>query len=164
MAEKRIASSSVANEIRTRFVPKTRIRSGLVSMSPWLDLVLLLIFVVFIESRIVLQPGIVVDLPETAFIEGAEPGMVVVVTMIDGPEGKSEIIFFDDESYVMGNRRRMDELKAEIRDYRRDRRNTSLTLYADNRVAHGTVTRLVQMARDVGVEQVNIGSRVSLKR
>jgi biopolymer transport protein ExbD len=164
MAEKRIASSAAANEIRTRFVPKSRIRSGLVSMSPWLDLVLLLIFVLFIESRIVLQPGIVVDLPETAFVEGAEPGMVVVVTMIDGPEGKSEIIFFDDESYVMGNRRRMDELKAEIRDYRRDRRNTSLTLYADNRVAHGTVTRLVQMARDVGVEQVNLGSRVSLKR
>lgn len=164
MAEKRIVSSTAANEIRTRFVPKSRIRSGLVSMSPWLDLVLLLIFVIFIQDQIILQPGVVVELPRTTFVEGVEPGMVAIIAMIDGPDGKSEIVFFDDESYVTADDQRMSDLKRAIGNYRRDLPNTSLTLYADSRVTHGTVTRLVQIAREVGIEQINMGSRIGSDR
>ena len=72
-------SGWAASELRTRFIPKSRIRTGLVSMSPWLDFVLILIFFLFAESRIVLQPGVVVELPTASFSEGVAPGMVATV-------------------------------------------------------------------------------------
>jgi len=152
-------SGWTARELRTRYVPKSRLRNGLVSISPWLDLVLVLVFALFLESRIVLRPGVVVELPVATFEEGVENGMVAVVLSIDSPEGKTELVFFNDKPYTAGNAQRMEELKSALSDYRRDHSDTSLTLYADSGVFHGTVLRLVQMAREVGVDRVNMATQ-----
>ena len=158
MASPRKASGWTASELRTRFVPRSRIRSGLVSMSPWLDFVFLLIFILFVESRIILQPGVVIDLPTGAFSEGVEPGMIVTVLSLKVPEGRSEIVFFDDEPYLVEDAERLGALKMAFSDYRKTHGDASLTLYADKHVEHGTVSTLVQMARAVGVERVNWGT------
>jgi len=160
MTETRKSSGWTASRLRTRFVPKSRIRHGLVSMSPWLDLVLILLFFLFAESRILLQPGLVVELPVAAFEEGVETGMIAVVVALESPEGRSEIVFFDDEPYAVDDDLRMDELKVALSEYRKGHTDTALTLYADKTVSHGTVSRLVQMARGVGVERVNMGTQV----
>ncbi|MBT3191187.1 MAG: hypothetical protein HN341_01400 [Verrucomicrobia bacterium] len=154
------ASGWTAAELRTRFVPKSRIRSGLVSMSPWLDLVLLLIFFLAAEPRITLRPGVVVDLPSASFDEGVESGMIATVLALSGPGGPSEIVFFDDEPYDVEDGDRLGELKTALADYRKTHSDTALTLYADRRVAHGTVSALIQMARSVGVERVNMGTQM----
>jgi biopolymer transport protein ExbD len=163
MTETRKTSGWTANRLRTRFVPKSRIRHGLVSMSPWLDLVLILLFFLFTESRILLQPGIVVELPAATFEEGVETGMIAVVVALDRPEGRSEIVFFDDEPYAVDDEIRMTELKVALADYRKGHTDTALTLYADRTVSHGTVSRLVQMARGVGVERVNMGMQAEME-
>ena len=163
MTQDRKASGWTASELRTRFVPKSRLRHGLVSMSPWLDLVLILIFFLFAESHILLQPGIVVELPTATFEEGVETGMIAVVVALERPDGRSEIVFFDDEPYAVDDAIRMAELKVALSDFRKGHSDTALTLYADRSVSHGTVSRLVQMARGVGVERVNIGTQAEMK-
>lgn len=160
MKDARKTSGWMANRLRTRFVPKSRIRHGLVSMSPWLDLVLILLFFLFAESRILLQPGLVVELPVATFEEGVETGMIAVVVALERPEGRSEIVFFDDEPYAVDDDARMTKLEAALADHRKRHTDTALTLYADRTVSHGTVSRLVQMARGVGVERVNMGTQV----
>ena len=161
MTNIRKTSGWTASELRTRFIPKSRIRHGLVSMSPWLDLVLILLFFLFAESRIVLQPGVVVELPVATFEEGVETGMIAVVVALERPEGRSEIVFFDDEPFAVEDEIRMTELKVALADYRKSHTDTALTLYADRTVSHGTVSRLVQMARGVGVERVNLGTQAN---
>mgnify|MGYP006423794473 CR=1 FL=1 len=159
MSEDHKITAWTASELRTRFVPKSRIRNGLVSMSPWLDLVLLLIFFLFAESRIVLRPGVVVDLPAASFSEGVASGMIATVVSLKGLDGRSEVVFFDDEPYGVSDADRMSALKVALADYRKVHSDSALTLYADRRVEHGTVSALVQMARSVGVDRVNLGTQ-----
>ena len=51
----------------------------------------------------------------------------------------------------------MAELKVAFEDYRNDSSETALTIYADKNISHGTISSIVQMARDVGLERVNLG-------
>ena len=83
-----------------------------------------------------------------------------MVVALESPEGRTEIVFFDDEPYAADDDVRMDELKVALSEYRKGHTDTALTLYADKTVSHGTVSRLVQMARGVGVERVNMGTQV----
>jgi biopolymer transport protein ExbD len=127
-------------------------------MSPWLDFVLLLFFFMFAESRIVLNPGVIVELPSAEFAEGVSGGMVAVVTLFDRPEGRSEVVFFDDEPYAVNDDSRMSELKDDLKKYQLKHNDTSLTIYADKSIMHGTMSRIVSMARDIGLERVNMGT------
>jgi len=148
-----------AGELRTRFVPKSRIRSGIASISPWLDFVLLLFFFMFAEGRISLQPGVIVNLPVGSFNEGVTSDMIAVVLSLDSPDGESEIVFFDDEPYATNDELRMSELKKAFGVYRSNHDETVLTIYADDKIRHGTVSKILQIARDVGLERVNMGTR-----
>ena len=53
----------------------------------------------------------------------------------------------------------MQALEGAFEAYRRANSHTSLTLYADKRIAHGTVSELVRMARSAGLDRVNWGMR-----
>lgn len=159
MTSARKGSGWKASALRTRFVPKSRIRHGIVSMSPWLDLILLMVFCLLIESRILLQPGVVVELPSGTFETGVETGMIAVVVTLDTPTGVREMVFFDDEPYAVDDPSRMDALAAAFADFRQTHDETVLTVYTDRNVAHGTVSRLVQVARSVGLQRINMGTR-----
>jgi biopolymer transport protein ExbD len=132
-------------------------RTGLSSMSPWLDFVLLLLFFMFAESRIVLRPGVIVELPTAEFEEGISSGMIAVVLALESPEGRSEVVFFDDEPYAADDEKRMAELKQAFYKYHSDHNDTALTIYADKTIKHGTVSGIVRMARDIGLDRVNMG-------
>jgi biopolymer transport protein ExbD len=152
------ASGWAADELRTRFVPKSRIRNGLVSVAPWLDILLLFVFVLLLESRLVLQPGVVVELPASAAVSGEETEMVAVLRVMDGPKGRAEIVFFDDEPYEVNDASRMNALMAALAEHRRTHGYLTLTLFADKAAEHGTLTKLIQMARDVGLQRVNLAT------
>jgi biopolymer transport protein ExbD len=156
MPEPRKASGWMSNELRTRFVPKSRMRSGLASISPWLDMVLILFFFLFIETRIVLRPGVIVELPVAGFDEGVSDSMVVVMMKPETPGG-SEVVFFDDEPYAVDDEKRMAELGKDFKAYLVTHNDTSLTIYADRHVSHGAVSKLVEISRAVGLERVNMG-------
>jgi biopolymer transport protein ExbD len=127
------------------------------TISPWLDFVLILFFFMSIESRIVLNPGVIVELPTTEFVEGVSGGMIAVISIFDSPEGRVEVVFFDDEPYAVDDAR-MSELKEDFKDFQLKHNDTALTIYADKSITHGTISRIVSMARDIGLERVNMGA------
>lgn len=159
MKDQNKSSGWKAGELRTRFVPKSRIRSGLASISPWLDFVLLLFFFMLVEGRIVLQPGVIVNLPVAEFDEGVSSSMIAVVHSLDNPDGASETVFFDDEAYAADDDSRMSDLKKAFQVYSIKHDETALTIYADKSVAYGTISKIMNIARDVGLERVNMGTK-----
>lgn len=146
--------------LRTRFAPRSRIGQGLVSVAPWVDTVLLALFFVFLNGRVLLQPGIVVELPETPFREGLRPGGVVVVFSVAGaePGRREEIVFFDDDRYLAGSEEQMRKLKHAFSRQVHARSDATLVIKADRHVRHGTVVAVMNMALEVGIARVNIAA------
>lgn len=149
--------------LRTRFIPRSRIGQGLVSMGPWIDIVLLIIFFLLLNSKLVLQPGTVVELPRARFRDGTHSGMVAVVLSVSGTSQRDgeDIVFFDDERFLFGNAEQKRNLQQAFAKRTRERPDTGLIIQADKNVAYGTVVDIMNMALDVGVEQVNLAVRPS---
>jgi biopolymer transport protein ExbD len=107
-APRRPEEQGQGSGLRTKYVPRSRIGQGLISVAPWVDVVLLIVFFLLVGSRVVLQPGVVVALPEGPFTEGTRPGLIAVVLSVGGEGGRrEEIVFFDDERFRMGDVRQL---------------------------------------------------------
>jgi biopolymer transport protein ExbD len=147
--------------LRTRFNPRSRIGRGLVSVAPWLDIVLVLLFFVLIDRRLVLQPGTVVSLPTAGFEEGERPNLVAVAFSVRGVNGgpHKDVVFFDDERFLLGEREQVQKFKTVLAQEAREHPDAALTIQADAAMPHGTVMQLMRMARDVGIPRVNIAAR-----
>lgn len=147
--------------LRTRFFPRNRISHGLVSMGPWLDLVLLAILFVLVDSRVALAPGIRVDLPQSTLPDGSRPHLVVVVLSVDGAgDGRRrEIVFFDDERFRVEREDQMLALREAMSSRSRHIENAELLIQSDQRVNHGTVVRLMNLAAEAGIAKVNLASQ-----
>ena len=149
------------NGLRTRFFPKSRIGQGLISMAPWLNLVLLLLFFMWFDRRLTVQPGVVVDRPVAAFSDGTANRLAAVVLSIrDAAGAPQEIVVFDDARYLLGNEAQMAQLQDKFSRSAARNANAALVLYADSRVMHGTVMRLMNMAQEAGIRSVNLAERV----
>ncbi len=149
--------------LRTRFFPKNRIGHGLISLAPWLDLVLLLVLFLLLQTHFVLQPGVLIRLPTTRFSDGSRPVMALVVLSVPGESEKAfrEIAFFDDARYRLDQERYRDALREALAARARKRPDGDLAILADKSVSHGTIMTLCDMARDAGIGRVNVSSRES---
>lgn len=160
MAEKKLRTLS-ATGLRTRFSPKSRIGQGLVSAAPWVDIVLLFLVFLFIDGKFVLQPGTVIELEEAEFVDGLRPGAMLVVTSVKasrkGP--RDEMVFFDDVRFLVAHDEQMANLQEAFRSSARRRPDMDLTIHADRQVEHGTIMRLLSMAKRAGISRVNLASR-----
>jgi len=160
MSEPQHYRNRTVSGLRTRFFPKNRIGQGLMSVAPWFDILLLLGLFVLIDSKFVLQPGVVVDLPRGPFIAGARPGLVAVIMSVGGQAGPGEeIVFFDDERFLAGQDAQMKALEKAFAENIRRHPSAWLTIQADKSVSHGTIMRMLRMAQDVGVAEINVASR-----
>lgn len=144
-----------------RFQPKSRIGQGLIAAGPWIDILLLLVLFSFLDARLVLQPGVVVDLPEGPFSGGTRLGMNMVIMCVGEGVGeeRSEIVFFDDERFVIGDEAHMAHLETVLGAKARRRGGESLVIQADRRVRHGTIVDLMNKALASGVAEVNLAER-----
>ncbi len=114
-----------------------------------LNLVLLLMFFLVVGSKIVLQPGMIVNLPVAAFVSGAVYGnMVVTITQ----EGQ---VFFNDDRIPL------DRLGSALSGAVRHNTETSMTIEADARVPYETIVRIMNLATAAGVRQINLATRLS---
>jgi len=130
-------------------------------VAPWLDVVLLIVLFVLLEAKFVLQPGVVIDLPEAPFHGGFRSGMVVVVLSVMGTEDRSrdEIVFFDDERFLVRYDGQMRNLTDSFAAGARQHPDEALIIQADRHVRHGTVMMLLNMAQQVGIKTVNVAAR-----
>lgn len=144
-------------DLRTRYVPGVRIRQGLLSMAPWFDLALIVLYLLLLQTRIVLQPGLVVELPAGR----AEPGLyspLIAVAVIAGPARAPVVkVYFDNVQYVMDDAKRMEQLRDALSSKRLQRGDTALTLYADRRIETRYLARLMQLAQEAGLQRINLG-------
>jgi len=160
MADKNIRTLG-ATGLRTRFSPKSRVGQGLVSMAPWIDIVLLFFVFLFIDGKFVLQPGAVIELEEAEFVDGLRPGEMLVVTSVKASKkgARDEMVFFDDVRFLVAQEEQMSGLQEAFRRTVRKRPETGLTIHADKQVEHGTIMRLLSMAKRAGIKRVNLASR-----
>ncbi|MBN1557938.1 MAG: biopolymer transporter ExbD [Lentisphaerae bacterium] len=157
MTQRERVSVLSASGLRTRFLPRSRLNRGLIGAAPWVDIVLLLIFFLLVDSKLVLQPGVRVDLPRAPFREGAAFGMTAVVLSVGGEGGaRREIVFFDDERFLVSDENQMRGLRSAFASRARRQENPGLIIQADKSVRHGTVVNVMNMALEAGVEQVTL--------
>ncbi|MFC1497680.1 biopolymer transporter ExbD [Verrucomicrobiota bacterium] len=147
--------------LRTRFYPKNRIGQGLISVAPWVDVVFLVVFFLMVSFRFVLQPGFVVDLPEATFDQGSRLGLAAFVLSTGKMNGggMKEIVFFDDERFILKRDDQIEKLKKKFSACVKEGSNEVLAVLADKRVSHGTIVKIVEIARQAGFSKVNVGIR-----
>ena len=152
-----------ATGLRMRFTPKSRIGQGLISVAPWIDIVLLFMIFMLIDGKFVLQEGSVIELSQGAFVDGIRPDFMLVVSSVQaakqGP--RDEMIFFNDVSFAVGDKARMDDLQKTFDSVVDKHIDVDLVIYADKHVEHGTVMDVMQRARQAGIKRVNMA--VSMK-
>ncbi len=154
----RITGGWDADGLRTRYRPRNRIGQSLISAAPWVNIVLLVLFFMMLESKITLQPGFVIELPDSRFNEGLRSGMQAVVFSLQAPSGwdRQEVVFFDDVQFWVNNSEQMIKLKYAFADHMKKDPESGLIIQADSNVKNGTLTMLYDMACEAGVKMVDI--------
>ncbi|MGQ9662737.1 MAG: ExbD/TolR family protein [Kiritimatiellia bacterium] len=149
------------DRLRRKYFLRGRFSQGFVSAAPWINVILLLIMFLALENRVVLQPGVVVDLPGAAFVDGTQPGLVAVILHVSGTADKPprEMVFFEDERFFTDTAEQMENLRRALEKQLRDKPDAPLVILADRRVPHGTVVEIVNLAREVGLRFVNVATR-----
>ena len=161
MIRKDKLSGPTVSGLRTRYFPKNRIGHGVVAVAPWFDIGLLVIFFLLLDTRLVLQSGVVIELPEAPMNEGLRSGLRIVVTSVEaiGSGSREETVFFDDERFIVKDAEQMKKLKNKLAERWASHRDTGLIILADSQVRHGTLVKLFNMARQIGIKKVNMASR-----
>ncbi len=160
MSGKKETEGDGKRDLRTRYIPGMRMRQGFLSFAPWFDIMLILFYLVLLQSRIVLRPGVVVDLPVGGVnTSGLQQSLIAVFTATGSLRDPVYKVFFNDEQFIVGDEGRMDALKAALVAHRRTQGDAGLTLYADRRIDYQHLTMLIRMAQEAGIQQVNLGTQ-----
>ncbi len=149
-------TSPTAIILRTRYFPKSRIGQGLISLAPWFSVILLLMMFLVVGSQVLVQPGVVLQLPSAPFTDGFHSRWLVVVMSAPASGGRrDEVVFFDDRRFVAGDPRDMVLLRRAFDEKRARQADPSMVIQADQSVDFGTVMQIVNIAREAGVKRVN---------
>jgi biopolymer transport protein ExbD len=161
MIRKTLPGSRTVSGLRTRYVPRSRIGQGFVGVAPWLDVVLIVLFFILLESKFTLQPGVVIDLPEAPFRDGLRSELIAVVLSVEsrGQGNREEIVFFGDNRYLVKDADQMHKLRRAFLRGSRRHPDSGLIIEADKAVYHGTLVKLFNFAGEVGIKQVSIATR-----
>ena len=158
MIRDRAIGGRLVQGLRTKYFPKSRINQGLISIGPWINIVLLIIMFLMLNSRLVVQSGYTVDLPVSNPGGGARPAMFAIVKHFSAAGGTraADRIFFDDDSFVIGNEKQMDLLRQKVRDSVISRGEASLLLFAGREISNETLVGIFTVMREAGVESVSL--------
>lgn len=129
-----------------RFKRHIELEHGLksIDITPLIDMVFQLLIFFMLTSNFVVQSGLRVNLPKAATGElSQEQGLIITVS-------RENMLFLDKK--VINNK----ELKSALLKARKNR--MSVLIMADQRSSLGRVVEVWDMARDLGVEQVNIAT------
>ena len=132
---------------RRRFNPAQRRLRGLLIVSPWLDVLLLLLLFMVTQSSFVVQPGVVLELPLSESNGYARYGDLVVTIPQEG------MFFFRDERMTLEGLGR-----ALLQEARQDA-DRALIIEADQRITHHTLVEVYNMAVSAGLHQVLLATR-----
>ncbi len=135
--------------LRRRFRKENRIANGLIDSAPFVDIALLLFLFFVVSHMVVLHPGIVVDLPECAFVSGADYQSLVVYVTQEGH------LYFGDE------RTTLDGLEFAFAQAAHDNPDARLLIEADRRVPYHVLVEIYNKAMSAGIRKVILGAKLS---
>ena len=145
--------------LRNRFSQRGWGGAALLAAAPWLTVVLLVALVAVVGDRILVRPGVVFDLPRAPFREGLRYGLTAVMLPVARTNGQETLVFFDDERFVLAVPTQLEQLAERIRDRLAREPRREILLLADRRIPHGDVMTVVNLAREAGVNRVNVATK-----
>lgn len=129
-----------------RFKGRMELEHGLkqIDIAPLIDIVFQLLIFFMLTSSFIMQPGIKVNLPKAATSE------VVKYENIELLVTGENVTYLNDKVVTM------DELKALFKQAAKH--NQTILIKADKRSSLGRVVEIWDLARDLGVAQINIAT------
>ncbi|RMH73448.1 MAG: biopolymer transporter ExbD [Gemmatimonadetes bacterium] len=121
-------------------------RKVIINITSLIDVVFLLLIFFMITTTFVEQPGITLDLPEAQATAETEPEEVVLVISAEGE------IFLDQDPVEI------DQLTTRLAAEFKHQAGKSLILRADQAVPHGTVVKVMDIAKTVGIEKLIVAT------
>ena len=135
--------------VRRAFRSRLRPSCGPLTAAPFVDLAILAVLFLAVQSNFILQPGIRIRLPEAPFVAGVPYGPAVVTVSQEG------IILFNDE------RTTLEGLAADFAQLRHENPEAALLIEADERVPFSTLVRIHNMALQADVREVALATRLN---
>jgi biopolymer transport protein ExbD len=121
-------------------------RKVAINITSLIDVVLLLLIFFMLTTSFVEQPGIKLDLPKADSAEGVKSQELEVSISADG------------SIYLNGEITNLDELAKKIETLLVEIEEKSLVLKADKNALHGTVVKIMDIARQEGLQKIIIAS------
>ena len=134
--------------LRRCFRVTLRRNRGFVDAAPLVDVALLVFLFFLVQSSFVVQPGIRIDLPAGVFADAASYTAQVITISQHG------MIFHNDE------RTTLDRLGPALRQSVQGQRGATLRIEADGQVDHRTLVEIYGLARDAGITDVVLATRL----
>lgn len=133
----------------------------LLAAIPWINALLLALLLYIAHGQLTVAPGVMFDLPSGPLSEGTRTELTALMLPIsrDVAGDDETMVFFDDDRYIMTESTQIELLTERIGARVRQRAERTLLLLADRRVAHGEVLRFVRIAREAGVQRVNVAEK-----
>jgi len=117
-----------------------------IDIAPLIDVVFQLLIFFMLTSSFIMQPGIKVNLPRAATSEVVKPQNAEIMVTGEG------IIYLDAKVVTM------DELRGFFKQSAKRNSSASILIKADRRASLGRVVEIWDMARELGVSQINIAT------
>jgi len=129
-----------------RFKRHMKLEHGLkqIDIAPLIDVVFLLLIFFMLTSSFVMQPGIKVNLPKAVTSETVKIENIEI------------IISAENAIYINGRVVVTEELKNLLKQA--SRKNHSMLIKADKRASLGKIVEIWDLARDLGITQINIAT------
>jgi len=158
MSRDRAIGGRLVQGLRTKYFPKSRINQGLISIAPWINIILLIIMFMMMGGRLVVQSAYTVELPVGEVDTGGKPALLAVVKhfAVAGGTEAPERIFFEDESFVIGNEVQMKALLQRLKQAAAREGDPSILLFADREISNDTLVGLFGLLREAGIESVSL--------
>ena len=133
------------------FIPKEQLKPEL-SLVTLVDVVLLLLIFFMLTTNFVLQSGIEVKLPAAAATK-VESTKEITITVT-----KENKVFLNQKETLFK------ELPAALENmFKDDKAQKLLIVRADKEVLHGTVVKIMDLCKRLGVEKLAIATEASIK-
>jgi biopolymer transport protein ExbD len=127
---------------------RNKLLSGLIELTPFLDVILLLLIFFILSSALVAQPGIRVDLPKGLLAAGYR-GNEWIITIVLEPESREKkerqpLVFFNDQMISLG------DLSSKLLEVNPNKENYTLIVKCDRQVPQGILVDVMNTAMQAG--------------
>jgi biopolymer transport protein ExbD len=137
-------------DFHRRFKSKRHFARGYSFGAVSLNVALLILGFYILNSHLVLQPGVRIELPDAPFSDGIPFMQSTIVT-----------ITRDGTLYCNDERTAIDQLAAQLTEALLDNPEATLLIQADKRVQYGQLVAIYNQAQAAGIERIIMATHIS---